>query len=179
MSHFFASVLFFWLRGMQDISSSTRKGTWTLCIGRWSLNCKTAREVPRYVLKEWMNVLDALRCCSWNSTLWCDVGREASTHCCHSLHHQARGVGPSTEWYDCTLAGGFFATEPSGKPAWCDSRNSAPSSPHYILPLEMNSISKKLLLKMQIPLKVSVLGLAKKNSIICWQVANRSYKDET
>ena len=91
----------------------------------------------------------------------------------------ARGVGPSTEWYDFTLAGGLFTTEPSGKPARCDSRNSTPSSPYYILPLEMNSISKKLLLKMQILLKVSILGLAKKNSIICWQVANRSYKDET
>ena len=79
----------------------------------------------------------------------------------------ARGVGPSTEWYDFTLAGGLFTTEPSGKPAWCDSRNSTPSSPYYILPLEMNSISKKLLLKMQILLKVSILGLAKKNSIIC------------
>ena len=166
---------------MWDISSSIRDGTCTLCIGRWNLNCKTAREVPKYLLKGWMNVLNALRHFFWNSTLWCDAG-EASTHCCCSLHHQASRVGPTTpssEWYNFTLPGGFITTEPSGKPAWCDSRNSTPSSPQCILPLEMNSISKQLLLKMQILLQVSILGLAKKNSIICWQVANRSYKEET
>ena len=39
-------VLVFWPRGMRDLSSLTRDLTSTLCIGRWSLNHWTAREVP-------------------------------------------------------------------------------------------------------------------------------------
>ena len=39
-------VLVFWPRGTWDLSSSTRDRTHTPCIGRWSLNHQTAREVP-------------------------------------------------------------------------------------------------------------------------------------
>ena len=38
--------LFFWLRGMFDLSSFTRDRSCTPCIGRQSLNHWTAREVP-------------------------------------------------------------------------------------------------------------------------------------
>ena len=37
----------FWLRGMWDLSSPTRDGARTPCIGRWSLDHWTARVVPR------------------------------------------------------------------------------------------------------------------------------------
>ena len=43
-------VLVFWLQGMWGLSSLTRDGTHTSCIGRWSLNHWTAREVPRLIL---------------------------------------------------------------------------------------------------------------------------------
>ena len=43
-------VLVFWSRGMWDLSSLTRHRTYTLCIGRRSLNHWTAREVPKHVL---------------------------------------------------------------------------------------------------------------------------------
>ena len=39
-------VLVFWPRDMWDLSSLTRDGTHTPCIGRRSLNHWTAREVP-------------------------------------------------------------------------------------------------------------------------------------
>ena len=39
-------VLVFWPRGMWDFSSPTRDRTQTPCIGRWSFNHWTAREVP-------------------------------------------------------------------------------------------------------------------------------------
>ena len=39
--------LVFWPRGMWDLSSLTRDQTCTPCIGRWSLNHWTTREVPR------------------------------------------------------------------------------------------------------------------------------------
>ena len=39
-------VLFFWPQGMWDLSSPTRDRTCTPCIGRWSLNHWTTREVP-------------------------------------------------------------------------------------------------------------------------------------
>ena len=39
-------VLVFWLRGMWDLSSLTRARTRTPCIGRRSLNHRTARDVP-------------------------------------------------------------------------------------------------------------------------------------
>ena len=39
-------VLVFWPRGMWDLSSLTRDRTCTPCIGRWSLNHWTTREVP-------------------------------------------------------------------------------------------------------------------------------------
>ena len=39
-------ILVFWLQGMWDPSSPTRSRTRTLCLGRWSLNHCTAREVP-------------------------------------------------------------------------------------------------------------------------------------
>ena len=39
-------VFFFWLQGMWDLSSLTRDRTHTPCIGKWSLNYWTAREVP-------------------------------------------------------------------------------------------------------------------------------------
>ena len=39
-------ALFFWLWGMWDLSSLTRDQTHTLCVGRWSLNHWTDREVP-------------------------------------------------------------------------------------------------------------------------------------
>ena len=42
------SVLFFLLQSMWDLSSQTRDGTHTLCIGRWSLNQWTPREVPTW-----------------------------------------------------------------------------------------------------------------------------------
>ena len=37
---------FFWPRGMWDLSSPTRHGTCTLCIGRQCLNQWTSREIP-------------------------------------------------------------------------------------------------------------------------------------
>ena len=42
------SVLVFWLQSMWDLSSQTKDGTHTLCIGRWSLNQWTPREVPTW-----------------------------------------------------------------------------------------------------------------------------------
>ena len=42
----FFYVLVFWPRGMWDLSSPTRDRTHTRCIGRWSPNHWTAREVP-------------------------------------------------------------------------------------------------------------------------------------
>ena len=39
-------VLVFWPRGTRDLSPPTRGPTRTPCIGRWSLNHWTAREVP-------------------------------------------------------------------------------------------------------------------------------------
>ena len=42
----FVLFFFFWPRGMWDLSSLTRDGTRIPCIGRWSLNHWTAREVP-------------------------------------------------------------------------------------------------------------------------------------
>ena len=39
-------VLFFWRRGMWDLNAPTRDQTQTPCIGRFSLNHWTAREVP-------------------------------------------------------------------------------------------------------------------------------------
>ena len=45
---FFFYVLAFWLQGMWDLSSLTRDQTHTPCIGRWSLNHRTAREVPMF-----------------------------------------------------------------------------------------------------------------------------------
>ena len=41
-------VLFFWPRGMYDLSSLTRDWTHTPCIGRWRLNHWSAREVHKY-----------------------------------------------------------------------------------------------------------------------------------
>ena len=48
MCYNIASVLCFgfWPRGMWDLSSLTRDGTHTPCLGRQSLNHWTAREVP-------------------------------------------------------------------------------------------------------------------------------------
>ena len=46
---FFALV--FWPRGMWDLSSPTRDWTHTPCIGRWSLNHWTVREVPNLLFK--------------------------------------------------------------------------------------------------------------------------------
>ena len=43
-------VLAFWVQGMWDLSSLTRDWTYTHCIGRWSLNHWTAKEVPKYLL---------------------------------------------------------------------------------------------------------------------------------
>ena len=43
-------VLFFWLRGMWDLSSPTWDWTCTPCTGRWSFNHWTAREVPKIIL---------------------------------------------------------------------------------------------------------------------------------
>ena len=43
-------VLFFWPRGMWDLSSPTRDQTHTPCTGRRNLNQCTTREVPRVVL---------------------------------------------------------------------------------------------------------------------------------
>ena len=45
---------FFWPRGMWDLSSPNRDWTRTPCIGRWSLNHWTAREVP---LHSFLNLL--------------------------------------------------------------------------------------------------------------------------
>ena len=42
--------VFFWWKGMWDLSSLTRDQIHTPCIGRWSLNHWTAREVPRYII---------------------------------------------------------------------------------------------------------------------------------
>ena len=44
---------FFWLRGMWDPSSPTRDWTCTPCIGRWSLNHGTTREVLKKILKRY------------------------------------------------------------------------------------------------------------------------------
>ena len=43
---------FFWPRGMWDLTSLTRNWIRTPCIGRWSLNHWTAREVPSLPLKK-------------------------------------------------------------------------------------------------------------------------------
>ena len=43
---FLVYVLVFWPREMWDLSSQTRDWTHSLCIGMWSLNHWTAREVP-------------------------------------------------------------------------------------------------------------------------------------
>ena len=45
-------VLVFWLQGMCDLGSLTKDRTCTLCIGRWSLNHWTAREVPITTVSE-------------------------------------------------------------------------------------------------------------------------------
>ena len=39
--------LAFWPRGMRNLNSLTKDWTHTPCIGRWSLNYKTAREIPK------------------------------------------------------------------------------------------------------------------------------------
>ena len=46
-------VSVFWLWGVQDLSSLTRDWTYTLCIGRRSLNDWAVREVPRCWLLSW------------------------------------------------------------------------------------------------------------------------------
>ena len=43
-------VLVFWPRGMWDPNSPTQDGTHTPCIGRWSLNHWTTREVSIFIL---------------------------------------------------------------------------------------------------------------------------------
>ena len=43
---FFLYILVFWSWSMRDLSSLTTNQTHTPCIGRWSLNHWTAREVP-------------------------------------------------------------------------------------------------------------------------------------
>ena len=46
-------ALFFWPWGMWDPSSPTRDWTCTPCIGRWSLNHGTTREVLKKILKRY------------------------------------------------------------------------------------------------------------------------------
>ena len=53
LEKYWLNVLAFWPQGMWDPSSPTRDRTRTPCIGRWSLNHWTTREVPW--LNEWMN----------------------------------------------------------------------------------------------------------------------------
>ena len=48
-------VLIFWPHSMWDLSSPTRGWTCTSCIGRWSLNHQTTREVP--ISMFWLYVL--------------------------------------------------------------------------------------------------------------------------
>ena len=43
-------VWVFWPGGMLDLSSPTKDQTHTTCIGRWSLNHWTTKEVPRVLL---------------------------------------------------------------------------------------------------------------------------------
>ena len=49
---FYFYVLAFWLPGMRDLSSLLRDRTHTSCIGRWSLDHWTAREVPSRPFKQ-------------------------------------------------------------------------------------------------------------------------------
>ena len=42
-------VLVFWPRGMWDLTLSTRDQTHTCCLGKCSLNHRTAREVPSLI----------------------------------------------------------------------------------------------------------------------------------
>ena len=58
-------VLVFWPQGMWDLNSLTRGQTHTPCIGRWSPNHWTTREVPKSgcwltEIKEWMYVYTCL-----------------------------------------------------------------------------------------------------------------------
>ena len=47
-------VLVFWLQGMWDFSSLARDRTCTLCIGRWSFNHWTTREVSSKLFLIWL-----------------------------------------------------------------------------------------------------------------------------
>ena len=58
-------VLVFWPQGMWDLNSLTRGQTHTPCIGRWSPNHWTTREVPKSgcwltEINEWMYVYTCL-----------------------------------------------------------------------------------------------------------------------
>ena len=66
---FFFAILFlfhlvFWQRGIWDPSSLTRDWTHTTCIGRWSLNHGTTREVP------WRETLNSSAMHSRVTNLW-------------------------------------------------------------------------------------------------------------
>ena len=47
-------LLFFWLRGIWDLSSLTRDHACNLCTLRWTLNHWTTRKVPKGMRELWM-----------------------------------------------------------------------------------------------------------------------------
>ena len=47
---------FFWSQGLWDLSSLTRDPICTPCIGRWSFNHWTTKEVPWLALYQWFSI---------------------------------------------------------------------------------------------------------------------------
>ena len=77
---FFFAILFlfhlvFWQRGIWDPSSLTRDWTHTTCIGRWSLNHGTTREVP------WRETLNSSAMHSRVTNLWYLCGDSQARAC--------------------------------------------------------------------------------------------------
>ena len=135
-------VLVFWPQVMWGLSSLTRDQTCTRCTGRWSLNHWTTREVPRfwYFSKDQKEVRGAVNiwrknmlgsfCCwvavmsesfaiQWTIACQVPLSREFPRQEYWSgLSFLSPGDLPSPEIEPRSpaLAGGFFTTEPPGKP---------------------------------------------------------------
>ena len=63
-------LLVFWPRGFWDLSSPTRDWTGIPCIGRWSLNHWTAREVPAHCFLSSQGSVLPKNICMCSSPAW-------------------------------------------------------------------------------------------------------------
>ena len=77
-------VLVFWPQGTWDLSSTTRDSICTPCIGRWSFNHWTTREVSSYfhltMDSYWVHQLDDLEFSSERSSWWTATAHDHLVH---------------------------------------------------------------------------------------------------